>query len=310
MGGIDVKSRTLRSRRNAVGWIFILPWLIGLLFFFVQPMITFLQYSLTDFTFIDGGYVLRALVGGPFALYQQALTADVKYPQLIVAAFRDLLYQTPVVVFFSLFVAVILNQKFRGRVVMRAIFFLPIIVTSGVIASIIRKDLNSITMAPAGDAANLFDVSMLTSFMLESGLPEQIVTALTTVIANVADLVWKSGIQILIFIAALLAVPPAYYEVAQVEGATGWETFWKVTFPIVSPFVLANTVYTIIDSFTNYGNGVIEYITEYAVKDMNYSYAAAMSWTYFLLILIVLGLVFLLFRRSVFYGNKREKAEH
>ena len=156
-----------------------------------------------------------------------------------------------------------------------------------------------------GDASRVFfDVTILTQFLLESGLPNGLVDILTGMIANVADLVWKSGIQILIFMAALLSIPSSFYEVAQVEGASGWETFWKITFPTVSPFVLATIVYTIIDCFTSYDNQAMRYIRDYFMKDMNYSYAAAMAWMYFLLVLIILGLVVLLCRRMLFQKER------
>lgn len=300
-----MKVHGLKRRRDAVGWLFILPWFIGLIVFFIQPLVSFLHYSFTEFTFDElQGYVLNPAEGGIFGQYKHALLEDAKYPVLVFQVFRDLLYQTPIVVFLSLFTAVILNQKFRGKTAMRLIFFLPVIVTSGVISTIIRQDMNSVANASVSASSNIFDVTLLIRFLQESGLPEQMVNLLSGLVANVADLVWKSGIQIMIFMAALLSIPPAYYEVAQVEGATGWETFWMITFPIVSPFVLANTIYTIIDSFTNFGNGVIEYITEYAVMDMKYSYAAAMAWLYFLMVLAVIGLIALLFKRVVYYTNQ------
>ncbi len=292
------KSKLMR-RREAVGWIFILPWFIGFVLLFVQPMVNFFIYSFTDFAFEGDGYVLKPLENGIWSQYIHALTGDAEFPRLIVEAFEQLLYQVPVIVFFSLFVATILNQKFRGRMIMRTIFFLPIIVTAGVVSEIIQSDMSSIVTLPSAGASNIFDVTMLTEFLLESGFPEGIVEVLTGMIANVADLVWKSGIQILIFMAALLSIPPSFYEVAQVEGASGWETFWKITFPTVSPFVLATIVYTIIDSFTSYDNQAMRYIRDYFMKDMNYSYAAAMAWLYFLLVLVVLGIVLLLCRRMV-----------
>ena len=297
------KSR-LRRKRDAMGWMFILPWFIGLLFFFIQPMVSFFRYSFVDFEFTDGGYALKPLEDGLFSHYIHAFTGDAEFPQLVMESLRDLLYQVPVVVFFSLFVAVILNQKFHGRMALRVIFFLPIIITSGVIAEIIKGDMSAIATLPASGASNIFDVSALNQFLLDSGLPQNLTDMLGRVIANVADLVWSSGVQILIFMAALLAIPPSHYEVAQVEGASGWEAFWKITFPMVSPFVLANLVYTIIDSFTNYGNQTMSYISSYFTKDFKYSYAAALSWIYFLLVLVLLGMVFLLCRRMVFYNNR------
>lgn len=303
------KAKGLRSRQESAGWLFILPWFIGAVIFFAQPLFSFLIYSFTNFVFTDTGYTLEANANGLFAQYWNAFANDAYYPQKILETFRDLLYQVPVIVFFSLFAAILLSKKFRGRTLMRAIFFLPIIVMSGTLSEILHSHMDSIAMLPAAGASNLFDVTMLTSFLLNAGLPEGIVTFLAGLIADVADLVWMSGVQILIFLSALLAVPTSYYEVAQVEGATAWETFWKVTFPIVSPFVLATLIYTIVDSFTNSSNQAMQYIMERFTGDMDYSYAAALSWIYFVIVMMLLGLTFLLCRRFVFYGNGEEKVK-
>lgn len=298
-----MKQGKLKSRREAVGWIFILPWFIGLLVFFIQPLLNMLRYSVSDFQLVDGGYVLNQLESGFFGQYNLALTGDAEYPQLLVSSVTDMLYQVPIIVFFCLFTAVLLNRKFHGRLIIRTIFFLPIIITSGVLAEIIRQNVNEIpTMASSG-GANVFDVTLLSQQLLESGMPSGIVEALTSVVANVADLVWKSGIQILVFLAALLSIPSVYYEVAQVEGASGWETFWKVTFPIVSPFVVIVLVYTIVDGLTSYSNQVMRYITTHFNQNLNYSYASAMSVLYFAIILVILAVIFLLCRRMIF-GSK------
>lgn len=294
-----MKGSKLTRRRDSVGWLFILPWFIGLVLFFIQPIVRFFQYSFTEFKFVESGYKLDTLEGGIFSHYVQALTGDAEFPRLIFETFKNLIYQVPVIVFFSLFSAMLLNQNFRGRTVMRTVFFLPIIITSGIIADIIKGDMTSISVMQSSGSANIFDVSILTGYLQESGLPDGIVNTLTQLVANVADLVWQSSVQILIFLAALLAIPPSFYEVACVEGATAWETFWRITFPTVFPFVLANTVYTIIDNFTSYSNESMRYIRNYFMKDMKYSYSAAMSFIYFLLVLVTLGIVFLLFRRGL-----------
>ena len=299
-----MKIKSLRQNRQKTGWIFILPWLIGFIVFFVQPLVSFLRYSFSSFVFVEGGYALNPLENGILGNYVRLFTEDADFPVLMTNCLGELLYQTPVVLFFSLFSAVVLNQKYRGKTAMRTVFFLPIIITSGVLSEIIKSDMSRlVTMSTAG-SSNVFDTAVLTTFLLNSGIPEGLVTFASGLIANVADLTWKSGIQILIFLAALLGVPDSYYEVARVEGAGGWETFWKITFPIVSPFVLANLVYTIIDGFTSYSNMMMRHISGYFVQDMNYSYASAMSWSYFLMIVFLVAVVFLLVRRRVFYANK------
>lgn len=298
-----MKALSANKRKSVAGFLFVLPWLVGLLIFFIQPVLTFLRFSFTNFTLTSDGYILKHLDGGIFANYHSALFGDANFPIKFVNSFTNLLYQTPIIVLFSLFSAVLLTRKFKGRTVARLIFFLPIIVSSGVVSTIIQNDVTQIAMTSTSSTESMFDVSNMVNFLLESGLPEQFVNIISTVIANVADLIWSSSIQVMIFLIALLSIPQSYYEVANVEGATAWETFWKVTFPIISPFILAATVYTIIDSFVSYKNPVIRYIMDFAIRNLQYSYSAAMSWLYFIVVSILLLVVFLLFRKSVFYSN-------
>ena len=300
-----MKKHNLTKRREAIGWYFILPWFIGLILFFIQPMIRFFQYSFTEFAFTESGYTLNSLSDGIFSNYISAIRNDAEFPKYIFEAFKNLLYQAPVIVFFRLFSAIILSGDFKGRMAMRTVFFLPLIITSGIVADIIRSDMTSVTMMSSSGSQNIFDVSALTQYLQESGFPTGVVSAVTGLIANVADLVWQSSVQILIFLAALLAIPPSYFEVARVEGASDWETFWMVTFPAVFPFVAATVIYTVIDSFTSYGNNAMRHIRDYFMKDMKYSYAAAMSFIYFLLVILTLGIIFLVCRRGLMMNSER-----
>ncbi len=300
-----MKNLDMRKKRSIAGWLFIVPWLTGFIIFFFQPVLSFLRYSFGNFKMLpEGGYILEPLENGVFTHYINAWTIDSTYPLAFVDAFRHFSYEVPIIVFFSLFVAVILNQKFHGRTVMRAVFFLPIIITSGVMGLVLGQDMGAVEMGTAAGPSTIYDVTLLTNFLVKSGLPQNIIETLTGVVSNVAGLVWKSGVQILIFLIGLLAIPSSYYEAATVEGATGWETFWKITFPIVSPFILANIVYTLIVSCMEVGNGVIIYVLETATESFDYSYASAMMWMYFIVILLIVGLVFLICGRFVFYGNE------
>ena len=299
-----MKQRTIEKKRAIAGWVFIAPWLCGIVLFFIQPLISLVRYSVTDFQFMqEQGSMFAPLERGWWENYRTAFQGDALFPQKFTATLLDMLYRVPVILIFSLFVAIVLNQKFKGRGFMRLIFFLPVLVTTGVISSIIKTSLTTVVVG--GDSAtNIFSAALLTRQLLDAGLPEGLVNTVGGMIANVSDLVWSSGVQILVFLMGLLTIPQSHYEVAQVEGASGWETFWKITFPTVSPFVLATIVYTIIDSFTSYDNQAMRYIRDYFMKDMNYSYAAAMAWMYFLLVLIILGLVVLLCRRMLFQKER------
>lgn len=282
----------MRKKHVIAGWLFVTPWLIGLIFFFIQPAVNFLIYSFHDFTMGQGGYTLEPLES-PFYNYVYSWTKDVNYPIRFWGAFGHFAYAVPVIVVFSLFCAILLNQDFKGRSFMRAVFFLPVIVTSGVFGLITSRGMS---MAGVESSVNttdaaMFDVTLLTSFLIESGIPQKIVDALSSAVSNVAGLIWNSGVQILIFLIGLLAIPESYYEAAKVEGATGWETFWKITFPVVSPFILANLIYTFITECMSTSNGVILYVSDLAGAH-NYSLASAMMWMYFLFMLVIVAIVF------------------
>ena len=185
------------------------------------------------------------------------------------------------------------------------IFFLPVLVTAGVLSSIIKTSLTTVVVG-SDSATNIFSSALLMQQLLDIGLPEGLVNTLSGMIANVSDLVWGSGIQILVFLMGLLTIPQSYYEVAQVEGATGWEAFWKVTFPAVSPYILVNLVYSAVDHFIGYDNAVMKYITENAYTNFKYSYAAAMSWIYFAAILLCLAVLVFITSRFIRYGGADE----
>ena len=295
-----MKKLSILKKREKAGFGFVSLWLIGLLIFFNQPVTMFLYYSFFKFTILPtGGYALERM-SNVFQNYIDAWKSDAQYPVRFVSAFQQFAYKVPIIVFFSLFMALLLNQKFKGRAVMRAIFFLPIITTSGCMGLVISRGISAIDMGTVSGSSTIYDVSMLKEVLVNAGLAEKIVTTLTDIVANVADLVWDSGVQILIFMIGLLAIPESYYEAANVEGATGWEAFWKITFPVISPFILANLVYTFITACMETGNGVIDYVIRTASENMDYSFASAMLWMYFLTILLIIGVILLLCKRAGF----------
>ncbi len=281
----------MKQKQSLAGWAFVTPWVIGLIFFFIQPVTNFLIYSFNTFKMGQGGYTLEPL-DNPFKHYIDAWTSDVNYAPRFVGAFEHFLYAVPIIVVFSLFCAILLNQDFKGRGFMRAIFFLPVITTSGVFGLITTRGMSMAGVESANTTeAATFDVTLLTDFLIESGIPASIVEALSGAVSNVAGLIWNSGVQILIFLIGLLSIPESYYEAAKVEGATGWETFWKITFPVVSPFILANFVYTFITECMSTSNGVILYVSQLS-GGFHYSEASAMMWMYFLTMVVIVAAIF------------------
>ena len=284
--------------------MFVLPWIIGFLVFFIQPLILLVKLAFTDMAFGEtSGFVLNKL-DNVFDNFKYIFTEDAYFTTYLTESFGSLLYKVPFIILFSLFSASILNQKFHGRALMRVIFFLPVVIGSGLVMNVIEINSDQITMV--AEESSMFNTAGLVDMLLLAGLPDKFVGVITTMVSGVADLVWESSIQILVFLVALLSVPQSYYEVAIVEGAKAWETFWKVTFPTVTPYVLALTIYTIIDSFTNVDNKIMKYVVSVSNTQIEYSKAAAMSWIFFILILAVILAVFLIFKPFVFERNSVE----
>ena len=168
---------------------------------------------------------------------------------------------------------------------------------------VIARGVSQVDMGMIESAGTLYDISALSELLISSGFPRGLVTGVTEVIARVADLVWKSGAQILIFLIGLLSIPDSYYEAARVEGATGWEIFWKITFPVVSPYILANAVYTLITSSMSAENGVISHVLTITMQNYDYSKASAMMWMYFIAILLTVLLLFMATKKWIFHAK-------
>ena len=288
----------LMDRKNRAGYLFIAPFLFGMLFIFLPALAESFKYSL-EFAAIKFNYVEQEYIG--FENYVEAVTNDTDFLPMLYSAIRGTLVDLVVILFFSFFIANVLNQKFIGRGAARTIFFLPVLVATGIIAgadvnnmatSFFSSSSNtgeSISTAFSGNFSSFFDLgSLLESANLNSTLTGVIIYA----VDNTYSVVNSSGVQILIFISALQSIPSSLFEASKVEGATKWEEFWKITFPILTPMILVNIVYTIIDSFTNPKYEILQYILDNSfTHSRGIGYACAMSWMFFVIILLCLGII-------------------
>lgn len=236
-----------------------------------------------------------------------AMTKDVHFPKYLAQTLLDLLYNVPVLLVFSFFVALLLKQKFRGNMLSKVIFFIPVIMSSGLFLELqnnfggmTTSSLDS-TLSEAASTVSVLKSLNLSDYLLQLGIPTKLVDFLTAPVDRVYDVVTSSGIQIFIFLSALNAVPSSLYEAAYVEGATGWESFWKITFPMVMPMILVNVVYSIIDTFTSVNNAVMEYIDMLSYQRFNFGLASAMGWIYCSILAVLLGIIFGFFSRRTFY---------
>ena len=288
------------KRKAMYGYGFIALWMVGTLFFFLIPLVKSLWYSFNEVS-IGTGKMVTQWVG--LDKYSYVLNTDPNYTDYLKDMLLETLWKTPLVLIFSLFIAVILNQKFKGRTLARAIFFLPVIIATGPVYKIINGDMGSTGNTGAAQFSTMFSTDLvgeLLQFLGIYGLSDNMSTMISTVADNIFGIVWASGIQILLFLAALQNIPPSAKEAAQVEGATAWEYFWKITFPYVSPFILANLIFTVIDSFTSPTNTVMGRIL--AMKeDWKFGEASAMAWIYFAIVLAAIGLITFIVNKFIYY---------
>lgn len=300
-------SRLLR-RRDRYGYAFIAPFLVGFLLIFLPCMVKSGIYAFHDVRLTSAGMV-SAPVG--WENFHRLFFVDADFRAVLLTALKNILVDTLLIMVFSFFVANVLNQKFIGRSAARAILFLPVILATGLISSVETGDLS---MSLYGNAAagtvgsamaaenTLFSMEgLLTS--VSADISPALVTFLTDSVENTAAIINASGVQILIFIAALQSIPQSVFEASRVEGATVWQEFWKITFPMLTPMLLVNLVYTIVDTFTRPSYGILDMVQEQAFNNNRMGFASAISWVFFIMIALVLAVVMGLVSRKVHYSD-------
>lgn len=289
-----IRQTESKKRNERWGWFFIAPWLIGTVYFFVIPMVQSAVYAFSDVT-MTAGTTIFDFVG--FKHFIKLFSGDANFLPNLSESLLTMLYEVPVILVFSLLIAMVLRGNFKGHTFFRAAFFFPVIIASGVVITILRTQVMMTDSATSAQQQaymfNLPDFQVLTDLF---GLPDFIVEFASNVVNGFFDITWKSGIQIILLLVAVNHISPSYYEVADIEGATAWEKLWKVTIPMISPTILVVIIYTIIDSFTDYGNTIMRMIDEYAGKS-NYSYSTAIALVYFVIVGSLIGLVTLIMQR-------------
>ena len=286
---------TLRRRNALNGFMFIAIWLVGLLIFFLIPLFRNFALSVTDAqlsSMRDGSYKYVGMQN-----YLEAFTVDIEFLPYLLDTMQSLIIDVPVILAFSLAVALLAVQPMRGNTVFRAIFFLPVVIGSAVVVGRLFDQLGNQLVLFRGQAAQQF-----LYIYLGDQLPYFI-----NFLSRSVFVLWRSGVQILIFIAGLKSIDPTLYEVAQVDGASGWSRFWKITLPMLSPVILINITYTIIDSFTDYFNTVLRYIrvVTFQQSSMRLGYPSALGVIYFLLVFLLVILIFAFVNKFTFYRGER-----
>ncbi len=300
------KKMSLSAKRSHTGLLFVLPWLIGFLWFYARSLFMSIQFSLSDLTVSPGGGYTLDFVGLNNFLY--AFRAHATYKQVLTTSIGNMLIDVPLITFFSLFMAILLNRKFKGRTLVRAIFFLPVILNSEAIVDAMDLARNMMSGGLSNASAEMTQAAssgMGIAYYMEMfgslGIPEPLIAYLMGAVLRVSDIINASGVQIIIFIAALQSVPGSMYEVAKIEGATTYETFWKVTFPIVMPHIITNIVYTVVDSFTQ--SDVVELAYKTAFTESNYGLSSVFSLCSTAITCLILVIVCGFIQKRTFYYN-------
>lgn len=289
-----MKNFIAKHRNQLVGLLFVAPWVIGFIVFTIYPLLTTVFYSLSKVRFLLEG-IQTTYVG--FTNYTSVLLKDPDFKLALPQYLMQLLYIVPMILVFSILLSLLLNCKLRFRRLFRALFFLPVIIMSGPVVGNLRQM----------GAASLQGLQIFPVYkFISSYFPGVLAAPILYIFDNAVLVLWFSGVQVLIFLSGLQKVDRTIYEAAMVDGASGWQQFWKITMPTLKPFIFLNAIYTIVDVSMSSLNPIITVIKQGLFStNKGFGFSAAASWIYFILILLAVLIAYLLFGR----GNKqlREK---
>lgn len=298
---------SLTQKRMINGYLFILPWLVGFIIFYIRSIILTTEFSFSKLTVgAVGGYELE-FVGMDNFIY--AFREHGTFKQVLTTSIENMILDVPLIIFFSLFMAILLNRQFKGRTLVRMIFFLPVILNSSAISGALELSQQMMaggisagsSQMAAETASYNVDVGYYIDLFKELAMPDVILDYIVMAVSRINNIITASGVQIVIFLAALQSIPGSMYEVAKIEGATAYETFWKVTFPMVMPHIITNIVYTVIDNFAESQAVTLAYET--AFTDFNYGLSSVFSLVSTVATCLILVLIVGFIQKRTFYYN-------
>ena len=288
------KRLTMEQKHVLEGYMFILPWIIGLLCFFIFPFFQSVQLSFSKITKVAGFEMDWIGIHN----YAKAFVWDIRFVPKLINAIQNTIINMPLTLVFSLFIAMLVNRDIKFRGFFRGTFFLPVLLGAGFV---LKQLLGMGVEAQAMEVAR--GIVMPDEVLIYLG--SNVTKYVNGFMSRITVVFWQSGVQLIIFLAGLQSIPGTLYEASKCDGATVWENLWKITLPMMSPVILLNAIYTLVDSFTASTNSVIEYILELKQDVVNYEYAAAIGMIYFVFIFLLVVIVYALSKRSVY--NSAEK---
>ncbi len=288
------KHKGIESLKSTYGRLFVLHWEIGLIVFFIVPLFQSFYYAFCEVSYSAGSFIYDYI---GFENFDYALNKHATFTNLLTQSLTSLLYSLPIIVILSLILALLLNQSFKGRLFFRALYFLPVIIASGVVIehlfSSTGSELSSSGVS-SSFASNMISVEDVLAWL---SLPTEIGAYFTIVFNNIFNLVWNCGIQIVLFISGMQSIPDSLYEVSKVEGATKWEEFWFITLPMLARTIILVIIFTLVELITSKTNAVMALAYTFMKATINYGKASAMLWIYFIIVGALIAIIMFLYSK-------------
>lgn len=285
------RNRGITDLKSRYGYLFTTHWIIGIVIFFALPLVQSIIYSFSKADVVAGGIKITFM---GLDNYKQILFEDPNYEKWLKGSITSYLYSLPIIILLSMTLALILNQKFKGRLFFRALYFLPVIISTGAVINLIFKttgsDMSDVGVSDALSANMISVDDIIKLFNINGAVAKYI----TSTISKIFDLVWSCGIQIVLFLAGLQSVPSSFFEASKIEGATKWEEFWFITFPMLSRVTLLVTVFTMVELITSERTTLIKNVYS-MMRTGNYDESSAMMWFYFLICGGIMGIIVFLY---------------
>jgi len=286
-----MKQLSIEKKKKIEGLVLVSPFILGVLLFFVYPLFTTIRLSFGELDRIEGFHIRWA----GFKNYIEILTVDHNFVPMFLQVIKNVFTQVPLIIVFSLIMAILVNKDIRGRGFFRAAFFMPFLLGSGIVFEQI------VAMGAINQFLTVESIGISQDTIASLG--SQAVTLINTFFQVITTVLWNTGVQTLLFLSALQGISESLYESAKVDGANAWEVFWKITLPMVKPIMLVNIIYSLCNSFTDISNPIIKYTQQRAFVDLKYPESAAIGVLYLLFVLLLVGLVFLIL------GKKRTRGQ-
>ncbi len=291
---------TYETKRKLLGFTFLIPYLLGFLMFFAVPLGQTVFYSFQKIDVPPEGGMSFTFLGleNYINLFSTELAKDnsTQILRVLLDENTDMLINMPLITLLSLFLALLANRQFKGRAIVRMIFFLPIILGLDVVTEMLTISTGTEMVQSSG----LFAEGLVARLLIRyTAIPPTYLNPIIDFVENIFSVIARSGVQTLVFLAALQSISPSMYEVAKIEGATAYETFWKVTIPSIMHIVMFVVIYTIIDLFLNSQIAQEVYYFGFEAHGGKIGVASALSVVYIFNVLLILGLALLVFRKAV-----------